>query len=279
MRSSRSVTWVSDMPQVYFCATDFYLKGGYRSYCDLFNMAQMAGFPIISVSQIDPQSDNIYIFTPANGETVQGWPQARAQIILWQLEWMLTDEHNTPPGVARVWASDAGFAKTRGFEYVPMGSDDRLCKFIDPIKHPLTTLNDVALLAYQTPRRQVITNQLRTMGLNVERPEGWNVGVDRSMSLLKSRVMVHVHQHEKIQTVAPLRWALAAAHALPMITETVADRGIFGYTHMMMSSYNYLARFTQSMLQNQSMLDDYALALHDLLCVQYSFSKVVMAHV
>lgn len=264
------------MSDVIFCATDFYLNGGYRSYVDFFRLADLAGYPIIPVSKIDPDSDNTYIFTPANGETIHGWPGAKAQIILWQLEWMLTDEHNTPPGVRRVWASDAWFAKDCGFEYVPVGSDVRLNEVGRDF--PTDRPYDVSLLSYQTGRRQVITQQLINKGLRLA-PVGNLWGRQRSVALLQSHVMLHVHQHDHIPGIAPLRWALAAAHGLPMITESVRERGIFTNSYMVQASYEFLAEFTVHMLKDERLLRDYANGLRQLLCEDYTFKKVVEAHV
>lgn len=263
------------MSDIIFCKTR-YQDVGYASYNDLWKMVEWAGYPIIYVDQIDPASDNTYIFTPANGETVNGWPDARATIILWQLEWMLTDEHNTPPGVRRVWASDAGFAKQRGYEYVPMGSDERLNEVGS--LYPAAKVFDVALLSYQTGRRQRITQQMLDSGLNLA-PVSNLWGRQRSAALLQSQTMVHVHQHDHIGTIAPLRWALAAAHGLPMISESVHERGIFGYACMVQADYEFLAAFTANMLKDKRLLSDYAESLHGLLCHEYSFKKVVEAHV
>lgn len=264
------------MGDVIFCATDYYLNGGYRSYTDFFKLADLAGYPIIPLADIDPQSDNTYIFTPSNGETVMGWPDATAQIILWQLEWMLTSEHNTPPGVRRVWASDASFAREQGFEYVPMGSDDRLNQVGS--EYPADKLFDVAMISYQTHRRQVITSQLVNQGLTLAPVDNlW--GRQRSVALLQSKAMVHVHQHDSVQTVAPLRWSIAAAHRLPVISETVRDRGVFGYSAMVQADYHFLAAFTKTMVDDARLLADYASALHGLLCEEYTFRKVVEAHV
>lgn len=264
------------MSNIIFCATDYYLKGGYRSYVDLFRLVEMAGYPLIPISQINPDSDNTYIFTPANAETINGWPNAKAQIILWQLEWMLTDEHNTPPGVARVWASDAWFAKDKGYEYVPVGSDIGLNSVGS--NFPLRNVFDVSLLSYQTSRRQVITHQLMDKGL-VLAPISGLEGIRRSLTLVQSRAMVHVHQHDNVPGVAPLRWALAAAHGLPMITETVRDYGIFDYRYMMQSRYDTLADFVKNVVRDEQIMQDYGLSLQRLLCEEYSFKKVVEAHV
>ncbi len=256
-----------------------YQDVGYASYNDLWKMVELAGYPIVYVDQIDAYDPaKTYIITPLNGEWLTGWPDATAQIIHWELEWR-TDERKgwlEPPGVRRVWASDAWFAQEQGFEYVPMGSDYRLNEVGSA--YPADKRYDVSLLSYQTGRRQVITQQLEHMGLRLA-PVSNLWGRQRSVVLLQSRVMVHVHQHDHVPAVATLRWPLAAAHGLPMITETVRDRGIFGYTHMMQADYSFLADFTRVMLDDNRQLHDYAQALQGLLCEQYAFRKVVESHV
>lgn len=266
------------MGEVIFCATDFYLNGGYRSYVDFFKLVELAGYPLIPLSQLNPHSDNTYIITPLNDEWLDGWVKPSAHIIHWELEWR-TDwraEVNTPPGVAEVWTVDKWYAEQIGARYVPMGSDKRLNAY-DGDLSPAVAF-DVSLLSYQTGRRQVITQQLKYKGL-ILAPISNLWGYARSMALLQSRVMLHVHQHDHMQTVAPLRFALAAAHGLPIISETINDRGIFGYSAMVESDYKYLAAFTADMLKDKPLLADYARALHGLLCEEYTFRKVVEANI
>lgn len=249
---------------------------GYGSYLDLWHMVEWNKYPLIYVDQIEPESDNTYIFSPANGETTNGWPNAKAEIILWQLEWQLTTEHNTPSGVRRVWASDAWFAKEHGYEYVPMGSDERLNELGN--QYPAQKRYDVAILSYQTHRRQAITAQLEQSGLRLAPISGvW--GRLRSDVLLSSYAMVHTHQNDNMPTIAPLRWAIAAAHSLPMISETVNDRGIFGYSTMVQADYKFLSAFTVNMLKDKRLLVDYGAALHELLCKEYTFRKVIESNV
>lgn len=264
------------MSQVIFCATDFYLRGGYRSYTDFFKLVELAGYPLIPLSQLDPQSDNTYIVTPLNDEWLAGWQQPRARIIHWELEWR-TDwraEVNEPPGVADVWASDPWYATQIGARYVPVGGDERL----NEVGVSIAKQYDVSLLSYQTHRRQLVTAQLVQQGLTLA-PIGNLWGRYRSAVLVESRAMVHVHQHDQMPTIAPLRWCLAAAHRLPMITETVQERGLFSYSYMVQANYDFLAEFTKHMLQDKHRLNDYAEALHELLCRHYTFKKVVDANV
>jgi hypothetical protein len=266
------------MRDVQFVATQFYLDGGYRSYVDFFRLAELAGYPVIPLSQMDAQdATKTYIITPLNDEWLNGWPNAKARIIHWELEWRWDwrADVNEPPGVAEVWCSDAWFARQIGAKYVPMGSDDRL-----NVEHPLTAiplLYDVAQISYQVPRRQYITERLQAEKMKVAPNEGlW--GHERSEILLRSKVMVHVHQHENAPGVAPLRWCLAAAHGLPIITERLEDRGIFGYSYMLMSDYQHLPQFTSMIVRDSySRLQDFGIALHNLLCRDKTFRKCVEA--
>jgi len=263
------------MSQVIFCKTR-YQDHGYQSYNDFFKLVELSGYPLIYVDQIDINTDNTYIYTPSNGEMVNGWPIGKAQIILWQMEWQLTDEHNTPPGVSRVWCPDAWFAEKQGYEYVPIGShyDLNECQ-----EHP-RFYYDVSFLSYQTGRRQTITRQVQQQGLIVAPNSGLH-GYARSSVLTESRLMMHVHQHDGIPGIAALRWALAAAHRMPLMTEQVANYGIFNYKYMMQARYGTLAEFAKQVLQpeNRNMLEDYSASLHRLLCVENTFRKVVDSHV
>lgn len=265
------------MGEIIFCKTRFQ-DTGYASYHDFWQMVKWAGYPVIYVDELDPQSDNTYIITPLNDEWLQGWPDARAQIIHWEFEWRW-DERATwkePPGVSRVWHIDKWFADRYGFEYVPMGGDERLNEVGQ--NYPAEKIYDVAIMSYQTHRRQIITAQLENTGLRLAPISGlW--GRVRSDALLRSHVMVHTHQIDQAPGVACLRWAIAAAHRLPLITETVKDRGLFTYSYMMQSDYDYLARFTAQALKDKRILGNYGLALHSLLCRDYTFKKAVENHV
>lgn len=279
------------MSEVIFCKTRYQDKvvhvdsvtgkehKGYASYEDLWKMVKWAGYPLIYVDQIDPQSDNTYIVTPLNEEWIAGWHKPKARIIHWEFEWR-TDwraEADEPEGVREVWAMDRWFAQQIGARYVPVGSDRRLNEYylgaIPYLEKPA-----VALLAYQTNRRAVITQELRRAGIDISVVDGsW--GKERSQRLYQSSLMLHVHQTDNMPGVAALRWALAAAHKLPIISEQINDRGIFGYSHMMQARYDFLTSFTSHMLKQPKALQDYGDALHNLLCVEQTFRKVVEAHV
>lgn len=264
------------MSQVIFCKTR-YQDIGYVSYSDLWNMVKWAGYPVIYVDELDPQSDNTYIITPLNDEWLKGWQSPKARIIHYELEWRWDwrASVNEPPGVAEVWCADAWLAKSIGARYVPMGGDAQLNEVGN--QFPVTKVFDVSLLSYQTHRRQVITQKLIDAGLLLA-PISNLWGNHRSAVLLQSKCMLHVHQNDNTPGIAPLRWCLAAAHKLPLISETIADSGIFTWACMMQSEYQYLAGFTSAVLKS-NVLGEYAIALHELLCRDYTFAKGINLHV
>lgn len=238
----------------------------YPSYSDLWRLVELSGYPVVYVDQIDPDSDATYIYTPANGETLNGWAQARARIILWQMEW-LTEDHQPAPGVSEVWYMDAAQAMQYEGRYVPIGSHPDLAGA--GAQEPRY---DFALMAYMEPhRRRAIADQLQERGLTFA-PNGWDAA--RDTALRQSRAMLHIHQHNHAQGVAGLRVALAAAYGLPYISEEVPDKGIFGYSYMLFSSYRYLADFA-AMWIRETRLQDYGLALHTLLCREKTFRRIV----
>lgn len=268
------------MTDIIFCDTDFHLKGGYVSYDDFFRLVKLSGYPIIPLSQLDPDdASKCYIFSPANGETAQGWPGAKARIILYQLEWNLDGSHSPPPGVAEVWTMDAAYASQIGAKYVPIGSHPDL-KLPIAFTSNSAKYYDGCFLAYMVPRRQQIAHELMQLGIHLA-PHNPGNGFDRHKVLMETRAMLHIHQHGHVRGVACLRWAIAAAYSLPVISEQVDDKGIFGHTQMLTSDFRNYARFAQMWLhQNEArILEDFGRALHQLLCVDKTFKHMVEANV
>lgn len=250
----------------------------YHSYSDWFKLAELSGYSIRYLDEIETfdAPDNVYIIAPVSGEW-RHWPKGYTQgrMILYQLEHNIDGEHFTPEAVSEVWAGDKWQADKCGFRYVPMGSHEGLGRNMAD-KHE--KIYDVSQIAYQTYRRQNITRQLLEAGLRLSPNENlWNFS--RSLALVQSEIMLHVHQWDNIPAIAPLRWCLAAAHHLPIVSEQVADRGIFGYTHMMQADYEHLPRFVSHVLKDPRLLADYAAALHTLLCHEWTFKHMVEASV
>lgn len=263
------------MSDVIFCATDYYLQGGYGSYKDWFRLVELSGYPVIPLSELDPQSDNTYIVTPLNGEWQQGWQHPRARIIHYELEWR-TDwraEVNEPPGVAEVWAGDKWYAQQIGARYVPLGSHPNLNEYPTNPKVSTYARYDVAYMGYRGPHRRAhILNELDNTGVKIA-PDNW--GQMRSGNLLDSRCMVAVHQFDNMPTFAPLRMCIAAAHKIAVISEQVADAGIFAG---MVDHYPYsdLARMTALTVRDPfNRLQEQGEALYHMLCEGYTFRKSI----
>lgn len=247
----------------------------YGSYTDFYRLATLSGFPLVYADELRAldKPDNVYIISPINGEWNQ-WRKGELQgnLILYQLEWNIDGNHDTPSCIDEVWMGDVAQAAKCGYRYVPLGGHIGLREECSEQTKEI----DVSQIAYQVYRRQHITNELKALGLRVGSNENlW--GIDRTKELLQSRAMLHVHQWDTVQAVAPLRWCIAAAHGLPMITEAVEDCGIFGYSYMLQAEYEYLPQFVAQVVkkENRYKLDDYAGALRRLLCETYTFEKMV----
>lgn len=268
------------MPDIIFCDTDFHRNGGYVSYDDFFRLVELSGYPIIPLSQLDPDdASKCYVVTPLNSEWERGWPGARARIIHYELEWR-TDwraDVNTPPGIAETWTMDAAYAQRIGAKYVPIGSHPGLMPL------PVTTtpvLYDGCFLAYMVPRRQQIAHELQQFGVWLA-PHSPGNSRERHEVLSRSRAMLHIHQHEHIRGVACLRWAIAAAYSLPVISESVDDYGIFNHSNMLTGDYGGYARSAYVWLRETDprILAHFGQALHQLLCVDKAFKRMIEENV
>lgn len=245
-------------------------RWNYDSYTDLYRLIALSGFPMIYFDEIDPQSNNTYIMTIVNGENQNGWKKAGARIILWDLEWRLEGDYPNIPGVSETWASDRWYADTINAKYVPMGSHPDL---------PNKPLEDcprqwhVAMLSYMTNRRTHMANILKRSQVRIS-PQGW--GDERHDILQQTHIMLCVHQRDEAPTIAPQRWALAAAYKLPMICESVHDTGVFeGYG--LFADYDDIPDTIDEGFAKPQQLSRYAEQLHELLCKKMTFRKCVEA--
>jgi hypothetical protein len=242
----------------------------YGSYVDFYRLITLSGYELIYFDEIDPASDNAYIMTMVNGENQSGYPEAKAEIILWDCEWRLDGDYPRIPGVKRVWASDKWYAGQIGAEYVLMGSHPGLPEA--PLEN-CPKVWDVAMLAYLSPRRQAMVGMLESAGVRLA-PRGW--GMERQSILQQTHAMLQVHQLDAAPTIAPQRWALAAAFRKPMICEGVLDKGCFGYGQALWCEFGRLPEFVK-LWRDDARLADYGNALHQFLCVEHTFRANIEA--
>lgn len=266
------------MSNVYFVKMNEMRDGYYDGYRDFFRLAELSGYPVIWFEDVDVESDNTYILSPLNGTWNPGWQNPKARIILFDLEWRLdTGGHDwgksmlvTPPGVAEVWASDEWYAKVIGAKFIPLGSHPGLVEDNNPAEPHF----DITLQCYMSGRRTYIADRMMEQGLTIA-PSKWNP--DRDALLKSTTAMLHIHQWDAVKTIAPLRFAIAAAYGLPLISEQVEHRGMFDNI-VLFSEYDAMPAYAKTLTHRyQAELREKGRALHDLLCNEYSFRKCVEA--
>lgn len=205
---------------------------------DFRDLAIEAGFAVCRHAEVDLAEDAVYVVVAREPVDVQGARAARARcaaprakLAFWFLE--RPDFHVAPyhvmgrgfdmcgfvAGLLRigdaVWAIDRGLAATcPGLGHALLGSGAALA----PKGPRLPPAWDACLLANAVPRR---VPTLRALAARFRIAQGaW--GDDRDRVLRSSRIMVSIHG-----TAAPVgewhRYALAAAHGLPLVAEAMAD--------------------------------------------------------
>lgn len=250
-----------------------YPRHQYDSYRDFKRIVELSGYESCFVDEIDAYNpDKCYIITPHNGEWSDGWPDATARIIHWDLEWRHATDYPTTPGVTETWCSDPWYAMHIGARFVLLGSHPDLNP--NPADRDGHFDYDVAFLAYMGPwRRQLVASafNLRRIALA---PNGW--GEERHRILSKTRLMVHIHQWDEFACIAPQRWAIAAAYKLPLLSEAVhceikeiADGVVYaGHAHLSEVALSWLDNGAAWYLGQK---------LHQALCVDYTFRRNVEA--
>lgn len=245
----------------------------YGSYADFWELVKLSGYRTCFVDEIDPtDADATYIFTPANGETANGWRNPKARIIHWLLEWT-GDLTGNPPGVSETWVSNRTYAEKIGAKYVTLGSHPGL--MFEPAAIPAEKPFDLVHLFYMIPRRSAIIHELMKHSLQIA-PNGWDK--ERHESMLRSKLMLNVHQHAEYPALAPLRMALAAAYKLPIVTEggwsvEPVERAVLVYP------YEQLGQVVPCLVDPayEEQLRRKGEQLHQILCVEKTFSKCVQA--
>lgn len=243
----------------------------YQSYADYWRLIQLAGYPLTFIDEIDANSDNTYIFSQPPTDWHHGWQNPRARVIYYAIEWYLDVDYRAIPGV-ELWSADKWYAERIGAKYVPMGSHRDLNPQPD---ERCEKVYDVATLwAGSYPRYHA--EDLIARYMLTRAPNAW--GEERHRVLSQSRMMVAVHQNHDVQTVAPQRWALAAAYRLPVVSETLADAGIVGDVTITcdLESIGEVAASWKRQ-ENASKLRAKGDALYELLCERWTFRKGIEA--
>jgi len=187
----------------------------YPSYWDFWELVRLSQFETCYVDEIDWQSENIYILTPINGELPNPLPDRTCKVIWLNIERPSSDDQVkfNRPDFDEIWVCDENWALNTGVRYFLMGSHHDL-----RTGHYINKEWDYVSHTYDNPRRTAIWSQLDELR---RAPNGWVE--ERSHHLANSRLYVVPQQDDPPHAVTPLRFAIAAAHKLPMVYESASD--------------------------------------------------------
>lgn len=246
----------------------------YGSMVDYFRLVELAGYPVVYDDEMQLDNpEHCYILTWFSAQSPFP-PDTKARLICWNLEW---GDVPILPGV-EYWSPDKWYAEQHDWKYVPVGSDVRLKDGFYPPVNDDAKLYDITLMMYRDVlRRASLIKRIRDRSVTIA-PDGW--GEMRHANLMHSRIQVHIHQHETANVVSPLRFAVAAAYRLPIITERLNDAGIFNRL-LIQSTYDGLPDCITEYLTpvRRAALHEFGCALHERLCIDMPFKKVVESSV
>lgn len=204
----------------------------YQSYTDYWRMVELCGCPTCYVDEVDVEAEAVYIVCPLNGEwepmlraRQSEGKKRRATLISWTLEPPVKNDYlpnlrqTVDDGLVDwIWIGYRNLAVAADhprIKFAPVGSMAALGnEFMGERQY------DVAHLSYPTHRRRVLYDALRGKGVRIA-PNGW--GQERDATLRSSRFLLNIHKDDGFQAYEPLRFAVAAAYGLPIISESCAD--------------------------------------------------------
>lgn len=235
----------------------------YDSYTDYWKLVELSGFPTCYVDEMNlHDSDATYIVSPMNGEFTAhlDWSGGKECVVyLWNLErpggsgnfeqyvaGNLRYVHDDMVDVVLV--SDRKLAKDSGFWYMPLGGHPLLGDPGDREKvHDYIHLMCYSLRRAGTGLFNYTTPWHKWYGFDIA-PNGW--GQERHIALQESKFMLNVHQDDTLY-LEPLRFVLAAAYGLPIVTEQLAD------------PYPYTGHVHQFDMETMSQIMHYALGYYE----------------
>ena len=239
------------MGQIIFSRT----RHVYDSYVDFWRLVELSGFHWVYYDQIDFQSDNLYIHSPMNGnyrEFLSSHARdRRCTLAHWLLERPTPEGKETPVEALRRYrdanreleamryvdvtvVSDPLLSERTGFKYIPMGSHRDLGEW-----SPDKAYDFVGLMA-PYPRRMFLFNGDKVKseweGMTfAPNANGIHEADLRDLCLRASRFGLNIH-NDVHPYCEPLRFAVFAAYALPIVTETLSFGTIY---HMSVCQSDY----------------------------------------
>ncbi len=249
------------------------------SYTDFRRLIDLSGFERVSVDQIIDDG-SVYICAPATERLGHKYielatPKGNkldSKFIYWMLE--------RPPldcgklvgywdfMFSEIWAHDAVFMATGSskIRLVRIGSDPRLATEDGLDNYPAPKTFDFIHLCAPLGRRWHILQHLA----GTTAPNAW--GAVRALNLRASKFMLNVHQDE-LCYMEPLRFALAAAYQLPVLTEELHP-GNFVPGFIVQQPYCDLLD-TAIQWVTRGKADVEASRLYEMYCIDQTFEKNV----
>lgn len=264
----------------------------YDSYTDYRRLVELSGFPTVFIDEIDLQSDNLYIVSPMNGEFDAhiNWSiPRRCRIFHWNLErpgdgTVATYKAESTRRVREykldeIIVSDKTLAKITGFRYVPLGSHiDLGTPGLDDKKYDY-----IHLMCYSPHRGHFFRYpQVRTEinGCRIADSTHGLWGEERHIALQQSKMLLNVHQDKHV-FIEPLRFALAAAYGLPIITEQItAENTLYVTFELDMLGVNNSLRHYVTLYDSKS-TDLYMSGMQNrqILTGEYSFRRCIERYI
>jgi len=226
----------------------------YDSYTDFWRLVDLSGFQTCYVDEIDLEKDGLFITTPINGELRPhvDYRQKKAKIIWWNLERPDTN------GKAE-FAEDYQKGNTEILNYIDnIWVSDRYLQSVDPRSifvilgsHPgLAEIDrigaeayDYTCMSYINSRRRTILDQLKDFRMG---PNAW--GDERTQILRSTPIMLNIHQ-TPAPICEPLRFVLAAAYGMALISEICVDPWPLTDEEILMEKYNSLGEVTSKFIK------------------------------
>lgn len=253
----------------------------YASYIDFWRLVEASKFETRFVDEIDLADEwACYIFTPMNGEVLpvlEAQPKKRARVIWWHLERPAQDPTTFKSLdqlrglVHAVWVSDKLCAKADSrFTYRFMASD------ADIATRSSEKLYDVCHLSYLWGRRKECIHAIQQRGISIAPQAFDRIGQDEVVA--HSHMMLNLHQYEDAAFVAPLRFAVAAAYRVPIISELLAEPDQPG-PHWQ-ASIKAIPQLVEDFLQGKNYtrtmpIEIYGMLVHHKFCIETNFRNEV----
>lgn len=264
----------------------------YETYSDFWRLVALSGFRAVGAKEVDWKASAVYIWPTMDAEfmdVMDLFPKGKraAKLIFWNLErpdgsyrgkmniqelfWKGTGE--ILGWADAVWVSDKGLqALDPRNVFAVLGGHPGLRECA-----PLGLRHEALHLGQNTPRRQSVLTAIEGLGVSVHRGV-W--GAEREQALAASRLFLSIDRVFGIHFSSPLRYVLAAAYGLPILSEEIENPyPLEPAKTILMARYENLAPAAHVLLRMPVMKDVLAEVgenCRKLLCEEWTFRKGVM---